>query len=307
MSSLDHRLLHAANSIVDKGFASDRYKAASRTAERPVYEVRDHSSGCRGAMILDDNGDPWLVYAGYHDWSDAKVAAALKKSRSRYWMPNEKDFAIREAEDAWLASKRLAADTLDALIIGIHNALLSPNETVECGITDHNGSEQRLEVQVISGKGQPLNLDESGDQEAYITVSILSGPNDYESRQTLQRAISYLKPKSLEYNVIQSDGSLYMEVTVSEAIIAQLFASVVLSSSEQKPSRLSFTPYEAQPCLHYIRKESLIPSMVYGKAALSLCGVWFIPSQDESSGKPICKDCEKIEPVFNGLHQVKLE
>ncbi|WEV72558.1 DUF3039 domain-containing protein [Bifidobacterium sp. ESL0790] len=306
LSSLKHRLLIEANSIVDRGFNGDRYKAASKSAGRPVYEIRDNSSGCRGAMILDDDGDPWLVYAGSHDWSDAKVANLLTKSRSRYWMPTDLDMGIRKGEDAWLASRREAVGILDSLIRSVHGALQSSNETGEFRLPKVGANPGRLvDVEIISFKGQPLPLGQSGGTDAYMTLAIKGKSYDKDSRQRLNRAVSYLKPQEINFDVLQEDGSVYMEVTVSEAVIAQLYASVCLSSekgqtvSRQMPDAVC----GPQRVLHYVDTESFVQGMVFGKSALSLCGVWFIPSEDESSGKPVCEGCERVKPIFDSLHR----
>ncbi|WEV67363.1 DUF3039 domain-containing protein [Bifidobacterium sp. ESL0769] len=306
LSSLRHRLLLKANSIVDSGFNSDRYQAASRSAGRQVYEVRDHASGCRGAMVLDDDGNPWLVYAGLHDWSDAKVAAELKKSRSQYWMPTDEDMGIRRAEDAWLSSRQEAVDILDSLVRTIHDALQSPNEVSEFAVSGASGEAKELvQVEVISFKGQDLPIEQAGTTDAFLNISIQGKGYDYESRQRLKRAVSYLKPKDIKSDIVREDGSVYMEVILSEAVVTQLFASVCLSPPATRVKQLPPIDCDAQPVLHYIDTTSFDQGMISGKAALSLCGVWFIPREDESSGKPICRDCEKIRPIFAGLHPSK--
>jgi len=80
----------------------DRHVAASKKYGKPVYEVRDRSgAGWRGAVVLDADGDPWLVWAARHDQFHRSVADVAFTDH----MPTAGEYKLRAREEADLTNR----------------------------------------------------------------------------------------------------------------------------------------------------------------------------------------------------------
>lgn len=67
IDQIRHAVLDAARASIYNGHRCQHHVTSTNTAGQRVFEVEESSSGWRGAVILDEAGDPWLVYADAHD------------------------------------------------------------------------------------------------------------------------------------------------------------------------------------------------------------------------------------------------
>jgi len=100
-TAFDVTLLNMAR----QAFAGDKIAATkhsefSAVAKRPVYEIRNKQTGWRGIVILDQYGDPWMVYCGSHgDFHSGNCKSIIKASNASNYMPSEEDYLVRKREE----------------------------------------------------------------------------------------------------------------------------------------------------------------------------------------------------------------
>ncbi|WP_216388651.1 hypothetical protein [Arcanobacterium phocae] len=131
MYQLDQPLLNEARRLFATG-VPDRHKEATKAAKQPVYEVRDRQGAAwRGAVILDDEGSPWLVYVDRHDQFHAKVAQALSRKKSQNTgkspleekKPRDVDLKLRKREELRITDRQWLQEVISSFISGIINVL----------------------------------------------------------------------------------------------------------------------------------------------------------------------------------------
>lgn len=96
--------------------------------------------------------------------------------------------------------------------------------------------------------------------------------------------------------VFLTDGSLLLSLVITHARLAQLATTLDETHGTKAPDG---TP--TPTLLHVVGKRDLVEGMVLGRAARALCGTWFVPHFDASSGLPICTECEAAQPVAQAV------
>ena len=98
ISTIVHPLIQDAQRRFSEG-SPDLHRAATQAAGRPVWEVRSRvGAAWRGAVLLDEYGDPWLVWAAEHDIFHAKVAQVMRDPSA--WLPILAEYRLRERDEA---------------------------------------------------------------------------------------------------------------------------------------------------------------------------------------------------------------
>ena len=102
--SIDLDLIKDAQSEFENGSFPDRHVAASNSRRKkngktkPVYEVRSKvGAAWRGGIVIDDFGDPWLVYAAPHD-KFHDTAPSFFADETKY-LPVRSDYKLRNKEE----------------------------------------------------------------------------------------------------------------------------------------------------------------------------------------------------------------
>jgi len=305
-------LLDDADQRFAAGGVPDRHDAATAAYHAPVYEVRDHSgAGWRGAIILDDDGDPWLVHVDAHNKFHASVAKALKRDKGKLLktgetigaaktaQPTDLDLWVRDCEEDRLSDHALTRE----LISGLRDALRAAFATGKPVRTDTppdpsaSGSPATFEYTVsVEHEDSAQTAAQAHKTMSSITVTMTKSPEPYSMyERLLSHGIVYLQPDTSCWESVYTDDDLRVDVYLSHAKLAQL-----LSDAEIDPD--SFPPKVSPPTeLHHVRSHHVIEGIVTGSAVQGLCGRFFVPSASESSSLPVCTVCEEIHPFAQEL------
>ena len=305
LSELSQNLLDNSRKVMNGGYSTNLHQAASTAAGCKVFEIRDTSSGWRGAVVLDTQGDPWLVYADRHDRFHAHVTTILAKTNKHNWLPRSLDYKIRDKEEALKAFQKTALHVLIDLITGIRAAVVN-DEASEFDITFGDlGSSGHVDVEVMTDQ-TPLSVDMKCVSEGLVSVNVrLSDPQDRRARDCLANVVSCIQPnQDYVYMCYLCNRDYKIELCLSKARIVQLTSLLIDDEGYDLRTRamLSKSP-DPQTLLHYTDKHYIVQGMLDGQAVLSLCGTWFVPTQDEYTDecKGICPVCESIKPLANEL------
>lgn len=68
--------------------------------------------------------------------------------------------------------------------------------------------------------------------------------------------------------------------------------------TETRPEGTDATSDEAPKLFHYVRKDKVLESAVYGTMVVALCGAVFPVTRSPKPGSPVCPECKEI---FEGL------
>jgi len=283
-----HPLLEDARRRFATGLP-DRHNAASREYGKPVFEVRDRTgAGWRGAVVLDADGDPWLVWAERHDQFHRNVENVAFADL----LPSSAEYKLRSREEAALSRLDWEYNVLKAFIEALRESVRTgaaatatvagpkAGETADLVVeTDHNEPSDDVAV--------------AHDGLSMLTVSLRiagGGWGDFE-RALTRVCLPFLEPDASRIETaFGRDNSLIAYVDITHAQLIQLLADP--------------PPYEGEPVevqapdrLHYVGIDYMLDGFVHGTPLRGVCGVWFVASRDESSGLPVCERCEAEQPA----------
>lgn len=302
LEGLTHPLLDDARQRLNTG-KPDRHEAATREFGRTVYEVRSRTGAAwRGAVILDDAGDPWLVYAERHNQFHTRVGPALRKDKAKdapknLLEPSVLDYDVRNLEDERAAELQLELDLIGQLLEGLKEAVESRALVTKVSPEDpDDGSTLTYEIHVEHGDPAktPDLAHETGSE---ISVTYVLRDGSHRMRELLLRTgILLIQPdQNLRDEQYLLDGRLRVELIVTHAKLAQLIADVAPQDVELP---LAPTP---PTHLHYVNKDQRTHGFVAGHAIQALCGHSFVPTKSEEAGLPLCPKCEQIEGVTQSM------
>ena len=290
LSSLDIPLLRDARA----GFANgnpDRQSEMTAKAPCTVYEVRDRSTGWRGAVVKPDGDCAWLVLADVHDRFHAVGPNVIRgKAVGGALGPSPLDLRLWETEcasrDLRTARATLLELLIDALIDSARTTVPTPVHTT--GLF----APAQLSVRVSEQVDPDWVPSEAHGEVSQVAVILsLSSATNAVRDEVIRTCVPFLQPdRSMwEYHF---RTELTVQVILSRAGLMQLL-------SADRP----FLPVEnreapAPDSLHYTAKQSLTEAFVSGRAVRAVCGQWWVPVGDDTthSELPICPDCENEEP-----------
>ncbi|WP_082452547.1 DUF3039 domain-containing protein [Frigoribacterium sp. Leaf44] len=305
-------LLDDADQRFADGGVPDRHVEATAAYHAPVYEVRDPSgAGWRGAIILDDAGDPWLVHVDAHNKFHASVAKALKRDKGKLLTtgetagaaktarPTDLDMWVRDSEEDRLRDHALTRE----LISGLRDALRAAFKSEEPFRTDTppspaaSGSPSTFAYTVSTQhEDSAKTVAHAHETMSTITITMPKSPKPYSMyERLLSHGIIYLQSDTSCWESVYTHDELRVDVFVTHAKLAQL-----LSDAEIDPE--SFPPMVSPPTeLHHVRSHHVIEGLVTGTAVQGLCGRFFVPSTSESANLPVCTVCEEMHPFAQEL------
>ncbi|WP_219721991.1 DUF3039 domain-containing protein [Microbacterium aurantiacum] len=306
LSGLTHPLLDDAETRFRDGGMPDRHKASTKTHRAAIYEVRDRvGAAWRGAVALDEHGDPWLVYADTHDEFHDSAPVALRRTITSgkvdrsVWEPSPLDYRIRERDDAERAKREFLFALLHQMLEGL-GALLTTGEPVKLTSPEYWEEEDprsldyTLSVEHDEPAASPAHANTT-TSSLDVAISLSSG-NAYVRDQLINAAVVFLQPdKNLRSQDYRTDGTLVLSVMLTHAHLAALLAEV-----ESTGGRVDLSP-PAPTHRHYLAKDDKIRSFVDGGAVVALCGHAYVVSEGENADLPICGTCESVEPVAQDL------
>ena len=296
-----HPLMDDARLRFGGGRVPDRHRSSSKAAGRPVFELRDTDGAAwRGAAVLDDAGDPWLVFAEKHNRFHDRAAEVLKVANQDGYLPLPVELKLRDREEAARADRDWRAGLLLSLVVAIDDALNSGRQAV-ARLPERPGSTAECDVlvELEHDASSADEIKESGQASTLVSVDLkFPSKPDYPLRDAaIQEIVAFLGPGSVDA-VYGSGGELHTFLTISHAKLAQLVAARIATGMSQVSN-----PALAQPptCLHYVGARYLTEAFVYGKSVRAVCGTWFVPTCDESVGLPVCRTCETERPVAQAV------
>lgn len=324
-TTFDVTLLNTARqAFTGDKIAATKHSELSAVAKRPVYEIRNMQTGWRGIVVLDQYGDPWMVYCGSHDdFHSGNCKSIIKASNASKYMPSEDDYLIRKREEErhhFLDfERRVVQEMLDKIRTGIIQAKTTsqPEALSALDILDPaSGAHIKASIQI-----QQDDDDGSAtvNQFVELTLDFPAEEQDNSSpytrlHHTLLRCFNAIcQPKDPSQPAetslrIYSDGS-QRRATMSAFVllepddIKRIMSHHFLNDFESLYEVMDST--EPEPMLHRVPKEALPDAYIEGTLIRSLCGKWFVPTRDEYSGLPVCPDCQDILEVKNYLrHQL---
>lgn len=286
---VDHPLLVDARKRFGTGLP-DRHQAATRAHKEPVYEVRDRDgAGWRGAVVLDDNGDPWLVWVERHNQFHKKVMDIdLDKHR-----PAGFEYTIRDREEAAATKPAWQRSVLEAFVGALRESVQSGDAARATVAGFVPNSTATLEVEAVHG---PPSTTASGAHagQSLMTVTLKIVGDGYSDFKTalLSVCLPFLEPDPSRIEpAYGSDGSFNVCIDITHAQIIQLL-------SDPPPYEDNIPVDVSQPDrLHYVGVEYLLDGYVHGHPLRGVCGVWFVASRTEACGLPVCERCEEEKPA----------
>lgn len=285
-----------------KRFASglpDRHRAASRKAKRPVFEVRDRDgAGWRGAVVLDDEGDPWLVYAAKHDEFHRHVSDQLAADPS-VWLPTEVEYRLRRVEESAREHQAWCVGVVQSLFDAFTTAVFTQRPvTFEIAGRRDDGELARVTVEVdhdlamAPPSGSPTATAHLHSSLATISLRVSTrGTAEFE-QIVLNACLPALQPDPTAYEAAYGkDGSMSILVSVTQAKIMQI-------ASAPEADNADSSDHARHPDkLHYVSSASHAEGLVTGKPVRGVCGAWFVTTRDETTDLPVCVDCETRLPT----------
>lgn len=303
--SIEHKLLTDANARFETDETPDRHHKATKAYGSTVYEVRSHiGAAWRGAVILDSDGDPWLIYAAPHDEFHAQVATALHRPKTKpptanIWEPSSIDIKMKKAEAERVANDDLSRRVLVQVIDAIRDAV-DTGAKVELVSPAHWDAEMTdptvaYSVDVVHEEAAEDAVDAHKTNSEITVVVSLSGANQ-KIRDILASAACFLQPdEGLRTVGYSTKNEQVLSVMVTHARLAQLLGNI------DDPDDGFPGPPSPPTRRHWFTKNDQVRGFVDGDAVTALCGGAYVLSQGEDAALPICDDCEKVKPVAQGL------
>lgn len=289
ISKIVHPLIQDAQRRFSEG-SPDLHRAATQAAGRPVWEVRSRvGAAWRGAVILDEYGDPWLVWAAEHDIFHAKVAQVMRDPSA--WLPIPAEYRLRERDEAEekLLGWRRTAVRLFLLAVGeaIRSARICPISIPR--LLGANGDITGTVELIPDPPAEPL---EDGSVLAVVVVDISK-----DSDELLRLVLPVLQPDVARIDATYTrEGSLEQWITITQAKLAQLAALHLIDEIEAEVLGAG-VGCQVNEELHYVGSSYLADALVFGKSVRAVCGRWFVPTKDAHASLPLCASCERKLPV----------
>lgn len=79
------------------------------------------------AIVVDDDGDPWLVYAAPHDEFNQNAAKVVRSATLDSYLPTGPELRLRAREDAVTALREWDAEVLRRILQALAEAVASPS------------------------------------------------------------------------------------------------------------------------------------------------------------------------------------
>lgn len=308
---LDATLLRRARKAFEgPAITATKHSSYTDAAKRTAYEIRDEGTGWRGVVMLDDAGDPWMVFCGDHSEFHSKGRKVFfKQSNAANYMPSDMDYLIRDREDARkrieTSEITIARNMLDAIRRSLddeqtptptHLSLPSgtPDDTLSATITVHKDHD--VETNTI-------------DRFVELTIDCPAhGAQDNSDfhmlRDMLIRCFNAVcQPRDPDQpaettmdTYTDSDGQRRTRMAafmlLEQHDIERIHDERFLSDPRQFYEMVSDNAPE--PTLHLVPQDILTDAYVNGDLIRSLCNTWFVPSRDENANLPYCPDCQAI-------------
>lgn len=309
LNSLEHPIINAARSQVFEGHRCQNHRAATKAAKRKVFEIEEPSTGWRGAVVLDEGGDPWLVYVDEHDSFHRKAKDVLKAEQEQTWWPSKSDYTMRDREDLLEQSRAWRGAVVHILLRLLQGA-------VESG-----GRQQSQLPRLVDGAcSVPFTVDLSLDHDPLdasttaldvhasqstvdLAFRIRQAPQG-EERDFMFRAVARLFGVAAAHEGIvylPDDQGMAFYLVVTKADLVALYDLARVSAGET--GQLDAYDPQSEPVepthRHFVREAFMTDALIEGDSMRAVCGVWFVPTQDAEGAAtlPLCLACDERRPL----------
>lgn len=303
--SIQHKLLTDANARFENGGMPDRHHESTKAYGSPVYEVRSRiGAGWRGAIILDDDGDPWLVYAAPHDEFHSKAPTALRREKSgsakaNVWEPTSIDLKMKEVEAERLDRTRTSERVYLQVIGGIRESkdTRAKVELISPAHWSANTKHSTVSYSVNIEHDEPAqNAESAHTTTSEIDIVIRLRNANQDIKDIVSAAACFLQPdETLRTAAYSNQDELVHSVMITHARLAQLLAEI------DDPGSGFPGPPTPPTRRHWFTSGDQVSGFVEGNAVIALCGNAYILTKGEDADLPICGECEKVKPVAQDL------
>lgn len=250
------------------------------------------TAGWRGAIYVDDGGQPWIVAAGRRrDGDNADFYEVLKREVERNgvngYLPTDEDRKRLKRElgevalSAW--EQKIHDDAVDAFEVAHHAGV----GTFRIDAIGDPGSLAGAEVSI-----ERVEIMESEDSLAEVIVTVK--PSDWSTPGLLQRAevvvMAAIQPDEQRWDPDDLGSEHLFTFVAEDSLVDELVAAS--RSPERVPG--GTTPGTVA---HYAHKTRLTEHYVEGTATQALCGDYFVPRQLPDDLE-ICPRCEALMRVL---------
>lgn len=298
LGRIDHLLLVDANARLGDGTATV-HESSTREWGTTSFEVRARTgAGWRGAVVLDGNRQPWLVFADRHD----KFHANAKNQSYESIRPSGLDQLLLKLEREREEGPALKVAVVTALVNALAASHASGVEERVEFVSPANAF-SRLAFRIAVSHDEPAwRADEAHQSMSTMTLTVAASPRDSDLHHILLSCgIPYLQPDAEAREVrYMPNGELVVEMVVTHAKLAQLM-------DDSEVARASMPAAPTPPVrMHWLSAEDQTRGFVEGDVVRALCGAAFVPTYSNPD-LPVCETCESIKPVAQGLlDQIRL-
>lgn len=291
---IQHPLLEDARRQFESGVRS-RHTKASAAAGRSVFEVRDRQGAAwRGAVVIDEDGDPWLVYVDKHDAFHSSVEGAFRNGGLD---PGPAEYKLRDREEQIVSRRAWQVNLLTALSGAITTAARDGGEVTITADGYEAPDSASLSIEVESDAPSET-VAQAHESEAMIavTLTVRARSRNEFVQEILHLALPFIQPDAAQYEpIFTKSGDLLVLVTVPQSKLIQLTAAL---SDTETPRRGSADP---PTHLHYVGIEFMTDAFVQGHAIRAVCGAWFVQTRDDSADLPVCPTCDDEMPAAEAV------
>lgn len=308
LDRLDHWIVNAARAAIYEGHQCQLHDSSTASAGQRVFEIREKSSGWRGAVILDAAGDPWLVHVDSHQQFHRQAKDVLTEGKRAVWYPGAADYRMRDLEEHAAAGERWKGDVAQCLLDSLSAALVEATaESVQLPHLPGSPKEHQAVLRVAL-EHDPIGADvgvESAhlsDSMATITVRVTGDTKGVflDMFMTVLIALLGHNPDLGVPGYLPGGRGWVYIVTMSKADLIQLLD---LQRSGHDETPWTSPPAAPRTHKHFIRDQFMMSALVNGHAVRSVCGVWFVPAQDGegATALPVCPRCDHGKPLAQAV------
>lgn len=302
VGAISHPLIDNAAREFQTGLP-DKHVSSSKSAGRPVYEVRSRTGAAwRAAVIVDEKGFPWLIYAAKHDKFHALASSQLSASQIESWLPTALDRKLLLREEAEVAHQVWQRAAILAILGGLSQAISLPaNGEVSVSVPGFTPRDKQAEVRMAMEHDPPGPFQERSQSLATLSLRITEPTEERLHRELIRSVLPLLQPDTQKHHPdFHVGGEFEVLIELTQAKITQL---VALQLQDAHESHLEIT-CEPNTLLHYVSKFVLVEAMITGSATRAVCGTWFVPTKDKEAELPICPSCEEKQPYADLANQI---
>jgi len=252
----------------------------------------------RGAATDHSAGGPdmvWLCAAGIRRAGDTDdfyqaFMRDVKRIGPQAFLPADEDYLLQKIDEKILALDIWKAKVHCAILALLGEARSSAGETHVMQFSAPSRKPSNRAIGELALSVEAIDVDGEEMCEVFLSAKIL----DRDQIQSVDVAVQIARA------ALQSDAESWHSTTFTDDAYA--FSAIIDPDALVLAEELRVTgrvPERSQPAglrlglrAHYARKHGLVHAQVEGSSVLSLCGYWFVPTQDHTNLET-CAECAR--------------